>query len=101
MTGVFDLDAVVAEREPIPPFVFRFGGEEYQLPGSPDAVAFALLAKEETSADGIARLLGPDQWSRIQASTAVLDGAAFRALIDAYVASAGLDPGESPASTNS
>lgn len=101
MTDVFDLDAVVAEREPRPPFVFRFGGEEYSLPGSPDAIAFALLSKEETSADGLMRLLGPEQWERIQSATAVLDGPTFRTLVDAYVGHAGVDVGESAASTTS
>lgn len=98
----FDLDAVVAEAEPRAPWTFTFGGEEYAMPGTPDAIAFLMLTKDETAADGFARLLGPDQWARMKASPSLLDGPAFRKLIDAYVSAAGnTTVGESSASATS
>lgn len=98
--SVYDLDAVIAEATPREPFRFKFGGEAYELPASPDLRAFAALTAERLD-DGFRLLLGPDQWSRLQASDSVFDQTAFEHLIVAYQEHVGADLGESGASTPS
>lgn len=98
--SVYDLDAVIAESAPREPFRFKFGGEEYVLPASPDLRAFAALSAERLD-DGFRLMLGPDQWARLQACDAVFDQTAFEHLIVAYQEHVGADLGESGASATS
>lgn len=98
--NVFDLDAVLAEREPKAPFVFRFGADTFSLPASPDLRAIAAFSAERLD-EGFRILFGAEQWERLQASETVLDGEAFSALFEAYTAHVGEDLGESKASPKS
>lgn len=99
--GVFDLDAIKTDNVEQGPFRFRFGGDEYEMPGTIDLLGTAALT-EGKLAQGFARLLGDEQWSRMLASKAVLTADAAKALMDAYAAHLGLgDAGESLASTDS
>ncbi len=98
--NVFDLDAVLAEREPKSPFVFRFGADTFSLPASPDLRVIAAFESERVD-DGFRLLFGTEQWERLQASEKVLDADAFAALFAAYTAHIGEDLGESKASPKS
>jgi hypothetical protein len=95
----FDLDAVIAEREPVKAFRFRFAGERYTLPGDPDLRAIAALRADRLD-EGFRMLLGEKQWDRMQAADAVFDNASFEALFERYQKHVG-DLGESQASTDS
>ena len=100
MSGdVFDLDALTAE-EAGEPFRFRFGGEMYELPARVD-LRMALALEAGRLGETLERLLGPDQWERLQASPAVLDGPAFQALLVKYLGAQGMTVGESSASSAS
>lgn len=94
---VYDLDAVIAEREPARPFTFKFGGDVYTLPPRPDMRAAAALAAGRLD-EGFAMLLGADQYERLQAAEAVFDDEALLSMMNAYQAHVGLDLGESAAS---
>lgn len=95
----FDLDAVAAEANG-EPFEFTFGGDTYTLPPSVDLrVVGALTAGDVT--DALRRLLGAEQWAKLDASDAVFTADQFKALFDAYLAHCGMTTGEAPASTGS
>lgn len=96
----FDLDKIIAEREPKQPFRFVFGGDEYSLPPNPDLTAMALLTDPTTTRQGLAKLLGEEQWERLVSSEAILDVPALNALLEAYQDHVG-DLGESKASARS
>lgn len=101
----FDLDRVLAEqadaRGDLEPFTFVFDGEEYELPPVRDIRAVSAIAAGHVY-DGLAALLGPEQWERVQASPATLTSTAVRSLLDAYGEHIdGLNAGESSASSNS
>lgn len=99
--AVFDLDAVIAEREPRAPFEFTFGGEAFVLPPAMDLRVIAALSSGRFD-DGLRMLLGPEQWEKIQQVDAVFDSAAFEALFKAFGDHLGADlMGESQASTRS
>jgi len=97
---IFDLDAVIAEREKKPPFVFRFGGESYSLPTRPDVRAAAALGAGRLD-DGLRMMLGQAQWERLQEAEAVFDDQALLSIMEAYQKHTGDDLGESKASTRS
>lgn len=97
---IFDLDALIAEREEKAPFVFRFGGEAYSLPPRPDLRAAAAFSDERIN-DGFRILLGAAQWERLQAAEQVFDDKAFESMYLAYQAHIGADLGESSASAKS
>lgn len=92
MSDAFDLDAIANESEG-KPFPFTFGGEDYTLPADVDLIAAAALEGGKLY-DGLRRLLGEDQWERINAATAVLDTDRLKALMEAYAAHVGLSLGE-------
>lgn len=94
----YDLDAVIAEREPRSPFTFRFGGEVYSLPAWPDLRAAAALDTGRIY-DGLRLLLGAEQWARLQAAEAVFDEDAFVDMYRAYQRHIGAALGESGASS--
>ena len=97
----FDLDAVLAERAlDRPKFTFRFGGEEFSLPPTVDLRAAAFLSGGDLLG-GLKSLMGAAQWERLCAVEAVFDTDALAALMDRYMAYAGVSVGESEASTAS
>lgn len=99
--AVFDLDAVIAERETRAPFEFRFGGVQFTLPPELDVRVIAALSAGRFD-DGLRMLLGSAQWEALQAVEEVFDADALNALFDAYGKHLGEDLlGESPASTRS
>jgi hypothetical protein len=51
--------------------------------------------------EGLARMLGDEQWARMNASKAVLDQEKLKALLEAYGKHIGIPLGESLASTDS
>lgn len=95
----FDLDAIASEAN-AEPFEFTFGGDTYTLPPSVDLRVVASLTSGDI-ADALKRLLGAEQWERLEASDAVFTAARFEALLNAYMAHNGLDVGEASASTGS
>lgn len=105
MPEVFDLDALIRERDQ-EPFRFRFGGEGYEFPPTIDLRLARSIGKlGESGVDGMVdmlrQLLGDDQWARLESSEAVFDLATFMALMDRYGQHLGAAAGESPASSNS
>lgn len=99
MGEVFDLDAVAAESTKTP-FRFTFGGEEYELPPVMDLRIVTSLVSGQMD-DAMHRLLGAEQWRRLQASPAMFTNERFTALLNAYMAHTGTDMGEASASTSS
>jgi hypothetical protein len=105
MAEVFDLDALIREREQ-QPFRFRFGGDDYEFPPSVDlrlAKTIEQLPKAGVGGmvDLLRDLLGPDQWARLEASESVFDLVTFMALLDRYGEHLGSSMGESVASSSS
>lgn len=92
----FDLDAVGREAEG-EPFTFTFGGEEYVLPAQPD-MRVATAASAGRLEEMLERMLGPDQWARLQASPAPFTSVQLDALLTAYGEHLGIDMGNSEAS---
>lgn len=95
----FDLDAVASEaaREP---FTFTFGGDTYTLPPDVDLRIIGSLTSGDIT-DALRRMLGEEQWKKLEASPAVLTSDRFSALLNAYLAHSGLNVGEASASTGS
>ncbi len=91
----FNLDEVLAEQAAAgaEPFVFVFGGEDYELPARADLLAFGRYAQNPIS--GMRQLLGPEQWKRVLASDAVLTDDGAEALLLAWFKhSTGTEPDE-------
>jgi hypothetical protein len=97
MPEVFDLDALANEAQG-EPFRFKFGGEEYALPPSIDMRAVAAMQAGRLD-DALRQMLTPEQWERVQASPAVLDGWTLMALFEEYARTSGLTVGKSSGST--
>lgn len=98
---VFDADAFQREGDR-PDFVFRFGGEEYRLPFSPDVRAVSRI-RMDNLVGAFEAILGAEQWARIEASQTILDLPTLKAILDAYAKHGGLDdlpnlPGSAPTS---
>lgn len=96
----FDLDAFESDTKR-KDFQFTFGGEAYTLPAHPNLLAVLDLDNNRIE-KGLRRLLGGDQWARMEASDAVLDTDRFNALMEAYQKHLGVPMGElsaSPASS--
>lgn len=99
--STFDLDKLLDDNEDRDPFAFTWDGEEYELPPVRDMRAIGAIAAGHIY-DGLALLLGPDQWVRLQNSPKVLSAAKMRALLDEYNRYVdGLTVGESSASSRS
>lgn len=100
----FDLDAVIAESKPADrrkKFTFSFDGDEYTLPNDVDVLALAAAASGQIAV-ALRRLLTPEDFDRINASSKVLTRDTLMALLDAYYQHiVGLAAGESSASTSS
>jgi hypothetical protein len=88
----YDLDAVIAEQD-APPFPFRFGGEDFHLPGSMDLRVVRLFSAGDPLA-ALEALLGAEQFARFDAVDRVFDDRAFKALLDQYGAHLGVGRGE-------
>ena len=97
---VFDLDEVIREAKPAPPFTFLFDGRVYTLPGRPDMRAAASFEAGKLD-EGFRNLLGVVQWEQMKVADAVFDDDAFIALHAAYERHLGADLGESEASATS
>ncbi|MGW3888886.1 hypothetical protein ACWD69_09365 [Micromonospora chokoriensis] len=100
---VFDLDAYVqANRKP--PFKFRFGGQSFEMPGSPQDIDWRVteaadMGNVEAMRALFKRGLGKEQLQRfddLQQPTGAM-GELFRR----WQAHAGIKPGELPASPDS
>lgn len=85
----FDADAFQREGDR-PDFVFRFGGEEYRLPFSPDVRAVSRI-RMDNLIGAFEAILGAEQWQRIEASPTILDLPTLKAILDAYAKHGGLD----------
>jgi hypothetical protein len=92
----FDLDALARETEG-EPFTFTFGGDEYELPAQPDVRAITAASAGRVE-EMLERLLGADQWARLQASPALLTQEMFKGLLTAYGEHLGIDVGNLSAS---
>ena len=91
----FDLDAVLGL-----PFTFTFDGEEYTLP--PDIEWSTTQTLTEGKPDvALRRLLGEEQWQRLEDSPKVFGTRSFTAVLDAYTEHLGLRMGEAEASPSS
>lgn len=99
MPKPYNLDALEGESSK-EPFRFIFDGEEYELPPSPDFRAVSDMASGRLDV-ALERMLGTEQWQRLQDSPAVFDAVRFNALFDRYFKYAGTDMGEASASTDS
>lgn len=80
---------------------FEFDGERYFLPPDFDMRAAAALTGERLE-EGLAMLLGDEQWARLVASPKVFGMKALIDLLNAYCRDIGVDLGEfvaSPASS--
>lgn len=88
----YDLDAVIAEQEPNP-FRFRFGGEDFELPGNMDLRVVRLFSAGDPLG-ALEMLLGPDQFARFDAVDQTFDDKAFKALLDRYSTHVGVARGE-------
>lgn len=98
---VFDLDAFEGDaRDRKPPFLFRFGGEDYELPGNPSILAVMDIESGRLEA-GLRKLLGPEQFARMVATDAVMDEPRLTALLVRWQRHLGLAPGNSKASPGS
>ncbi len=91
----FDLDATLGL-----PFTFTFGGETYTLPPDVDFATLELLDNGKLD-DGFRRLLGAEQWERLEASPSTFGMRAFTNVFNAYMAHLGIDAGKSAASPDS
>jgi hypothetical protein len=99
----FNLDAVLAEsrdEDRSEPFPFVFGGEAFELPGLGD-VDLRILEAFERGQNGTAmrRMLGEEQWARLEAVDALFNADAMGALLEAWKDHAGVDMGNSSASS--
>lgn len=98
MADVFDLDAFAAETTS-EPFRFRFGGDEFELPGTVDLRVAAKL-QDGKVVESLQTLIGPDQWERLDGLPGVFDYRVARELFIQYGRHLGIDLGESPGSSS-
>lgn len=97
----FDLDKLIAEREAVTPFTFKFDDHEYTMPSDIDVEVLEWFARGEIAA-GLEELLGAEQWGAIVDSPKVLGAVAMGELFEAYTRHLGVDNvGESLASPRS
>jgi hypothetical protein len=96
---VFKLDSVENEAK-AEPFEFEFDGDIYTLPLDFD-MRHAGLFTDGRVLDGLAAILGPDQWERLDGSPKILSIKRVNELLEAWCEHIGVDLGESPASSRS
>ena len=97
----FDLDALIAESEHRP-FLFKFGGETFELPAQPSLRFIACVRDADRDPLGVAQaLFTPEQWRTIEDMDVVLTVEHLGALIKAYFQHCREAQGESSASTAS
>jgi hypothetical protein len=95
----FDLDAVASEAK-LEPFTFTFGGDTYTIEQDTDLRAAGALSRNDAESV-MKRLLGPEQWAKMEASDVVFTSTRFWALLDAFSEHRKTSVGESSASTDS
>jgi hypothetical protein len=95
----FDLDAVIASREP-GPFTFTFGGKEWAWPPALDLRATAALLEGRVW-DALQMQFGPEQYAEFMATGGGFDEGAVAELFKAHAAHLGSSLGESSASSSS
>lgn len=96
---MFELDAYAREADATP-YEFKFDGEVYTLPPEFDMRHAGMF----TSGDilgGLAAVLGPEQWERLEASPEVLSIKGVNALLEDWCAAIGVELGESVAPSRS
>lgn len=98
--NIVDIDAIMAERDEKPPYVFTFGGEVYSLPARIDIRAVAAMSRGDLDVS-MRLLLGQAQWERLQASESVFNDETLTVVMDKYQEHMGEALGESKASTKS
>lgn len=99
MAEMLDVDALMAEASG-EPFQFKFGGDVYTLPFSPDMRAIAAMSAGRLD-DALRMMLGADQWERLQQVDAVFDTRALQAIMDGYASHVGVNLPNSSGSTGS
>ena len=99
MPEVFDLDALANEATG-EPFRFKFGGEDYELPPTMDIRAVAAMSAGRLDA-ALRTMLGAEQWARLEAAPAVLNGQMLMSLFERYAKHSGFTVGEASGSTGS
>lgn len=95
----FDLDAFIAEAAD-KPFTFTFDGQRYELPSDPDFFVITNFVNGNLLT-AFRRLMGDEQFKRMDASAKPFGAKALTELFDRYMKFAGLSLGKSPASSRS
>ncbi|AYF29314.1 hypothetical protein CSH63_17950 [Micromonospora tulbaghiae] len=100
---VFDLDAYVAANRQTP-YRFRYGGQNWELPGSPKDTDWRVTeAADQGSQEAIRTLfrrgLGPDRWAEFEKLPQPTG--AMTELFNRWQQHSGMKPGESQASPDS
>lgn len=90
-----DLDALLGL-----PFTFTFCGEEYSLPPDVDFQTLDELQAGHPD-EAFRRLIGEEQYARLQAAPGTFGARAFTEVLQAYVTHLGLRSPESSASSDS
>lgn len=85
---VFDVDALMAERDDRP-FRFRWAGETWQFPPRMD-VRVVQAVDQGDVLGALEMLLGPEQWQQLVDVPEVLDAVTLKVVIDRYVEKQGL-----------
>lgn len=96
----FDLDVLIAEREAVPDFVIRFGGEDYTCPGEMDLRVLSLMTQGMVG-PALQRMLGAEQMAQLNKAGGVLPARMMWGILDAYAKHSGIDVGEASASAAS
>lgn len=95
----FDLDAIEVEAVG-EPFRFTLGGTEYTVPIVVDFRVSAYLADNDWG-NAIRVMVGPEQWSQINAGTEPLTLERSMAIVEQFTKHIGTTAGKSSASTPS
>lgn len=103
---MFNLD-IIADEEAKTPFPFTLNGKEYRAPHVADLTLGQQLALDGSKAHvvlrEVAEVLDGDEWKpaggEIARAVLALKGPKVGKLLAAWLAHAGVEPGESPASS--
>jgi hypothetical protein len=95
----FKLDAVAREAK-AEPFEFTFDGETYTMPPDFD-VRYAGMMTDGDVLGGLAGVLGPEQWERLNSADAILSITKVNELLEEWCEHIGVELGESSAPSRS
>lgn len=95
----FNLDALELDDQH-EPFRFTFGGETFEISAHYDPRAFYRLTSGDLGG-GLLRLLGPDQFARLDAIDKPFDERYLKALMEKWAEHFGTTLGEAAASSSS